>query len=209
MDREEGGLVALTGVAFLVLAVLGLAIGGEPPGADDGAREIVDFYVDNKDGLRVAVFIHTAAMVLLVVFGAFLRDVLQAGDGGRDFLPTIAFAGILILATGLAIDATIALALTETAEDIDPAATQALSALFENDYIPFALGSILFLAGLGLAVLRSGVLPKWLGWVAVVLAVVGLTPVGFVAFIGAGLLVAVISVILAMRGRRAPTPAPA
>ena len=57
--------------------------------------------------------------------------------------------------------------------------------------------------------LRSGVLPKWLGWVAVVLAVVGLTPVGFVAFIGAGLLIAVISVILAMRGRRAPTPAPA
>ena len=199
--------MALTGIAFLVLAVLGLAIGGEPPGADDGAREIVDFYVDNKDGLRVAVFIHPAAMVLLVVVGAFLRDVLQAGDGGRDFLPTIAFAGILILATGLAIDATIALALTETAEDIDPAATQALSALFENDYIPFALGSILFLAGLGLAVLRSGVLPKWLGWVAVVLAVVGLTPVGFVAFIGAGLLVAVISVILAMRGRRAPTPA--
>ena len=109
MDRDKGGLVALTGVAFLVLVVLGLAIGGEPPGADDGAGEIVDFYVDNKDGLRVAVFIHTAAIALLVFFAAFLRDVLQAGDGERDFLPTVAFAGILILATGMAIDTTLAL----------------------------------------------------------------------------------------------------
>lgn len=206
MDRDRGGLVALTGVAFLVLALLGLAIGGEPPDSDN-ATEVVDFYVENKGSLRVALFIHTAAVVLLVFFGAFLRYVLQAAEGGRDFLPTVAFAGTLILATGLAIDVTIALALTETAEDINPAAAQALSALFENDYIPFAVGSILFLAGLGLSVLRSGVLPKWMGWVAVVLAVIGLTPLGFVAFIGAGLLIAVLGVMLAMRGPKAPAAA--
>ena len=124
--------------------------------------------------------------------------------GASDFLPTVAFAGTLILATGLAIDSTIALALAETANDIDPAASQALSALFQNDYVPFALGAILFLGGLGLSVLRSGVLPKWLGWVAVVLAVIGLTPLGFAAFIGTGLLIAVIGVMLALRGRKAP-----
>ena len=116
----------------------------------------------------------------------------------------VAFAGALILATGLAIDSTISLALAETANDIDPAATQALSALFQNDYVPFALGAILFLGGLGLSVLRSGVLPKWLGWIAVVLAVIGLTPLGFAAFIGAGLLIAVIGVMLALRGRNGP-----
>lgn len=204
MGRGKGGLVALTGVAFLVLALVGFAVGGEPPSADDNAREIVDFYVDNKDSIRVAVFIHTAALVLLVFFGAFLRDVLRAAEGNGDFLPTVAFAGTVILATGLAIDSTIALALAETANDIDPVATQALSALFENDYVPFALGSILFLGGLGLSVLRSGVLPKWMGWVAVVLAVIGLTPVGFAAFIGSGLLIAVIGVMLALRARKAP-----
>ena len=51
MGRDKGGLVALTGVAFLVLALVGLAIGGEPPDADENAREIVDFYVDNKDAV--------------------------------------------------------------------------------------------------------------------------------------------------------------
>ena len=203
MRRDRGVLVALTGVAFLVLVILGLAIGGEPPDSDK-AREVVDFYADKKDRLRVALFIHTAALVLLVFFGAFLRDVLRAAEGERDFLPTVAFAGTLILAIGLAVDSTIVLALTETAEDIDPAAVQALSALFENDYIPLAVGSIVFLVGLGLSVLQSGVLPKWMGWVAIALAVIGLTPLGFVAFIGAGLLVAVISVMLALRARKAP-----
>lgn len=204
MGGDKGGLVALTGVAFLVLALLGFAIGGEPPDAsDDTSREIVDFYVDNKDRLNVAAFVEAAAAVLLVFFGAFLRDVLRGADAGADFLPTVAFAGTLILAVGLAIDGTISLALTETAKDIEPAAAEALAALYNNDYIPFAVGSILFLAGVGLSVLRSGVLPKWMGWVAVVLAIIGFTPLGFIAFIGAGILIAAISVMLAMRGRRA------
>lgn len=205
MGRDKGGPVALTGVAFLVLALLGFVIGGEPPDAgSDTAQEIVDFYVDNEGALGVASFIVAAAAVLLVIFGAFLRDVLRDAEAGSDFLPTVAFAGTLILATGFAIDATINLALTETADDIEPSAAEALSALFNNDYIPFAVGSILFLAGLGLSALRSGVLPKWLAWAAVVLAVIGLTPLGFAAFIGSGILIAVVGVMLAMRGRRTP-----
>ena len=83
MGRDKGGLVALTGVAFLVLALVGFAIGGEPPDADDNARAIILFHVGNKDSIRVAVFIHAAAFVLLVFFGAFLRDVLRAAEGAK------------------------------------------------------------------------------------------------------------------------------
>src|SRR3712207_8879365 len=51
------------------------------------------FYEDNKSALGVATFIQAAAAVLLVIFGAFLRDVLRAAEAGSDFLPTVAFAG--------------------------------------------------------------------------------------------------------------------
>ncbi len=49
MGRDKGWLVPLTGVAFLLVVIAGFTISGEPPDpADDSAREIVDFYVDNK-----------------------------------------------------------------------------------------------------------------------------------------------------------------
>jgi hypothetical protein len=51
-------------------------------------------------------------------------------------------------------------------------------------FVPSALGTLVFLIP-WLSVLRHGALPKWLGWVALVLAVIAFTPIGFVAFIGA------------------------
>jgi hypothetical protein len=205
MGRDKDWLAPLTGVAFLLLAIVGFVIGGKPPDpADDSAREIVDFYVDNKGSLMLGAFLAGLAGVALVFFGAYLREVLRDGEGGRDFLPTVSFAGTLIIAIGVAIDATITLALAETAEDIEPGAVDALSALYVNDYIPFAVGSMVFLLGTGLSVLRHGALPKWIGWIAVVLAVIGLTPAGFIAFIGAGILIAVMGVMLAMRARSEP-----
>jgi len=209
MGRDKDWLAPLTGVAYLLLAIVGFVIGGKPPDpADDSAREIVDFYVDNKGSLMLGAFIAGLAGVALVYFGAYLREVLRDGEGGRDFLPTVSFAGTLIIAIGVAIDATITLALAETAEDIDPAGVQALTALFHNDFIPFAVGSVIFLIATGISVLQQGVLPKWIGWIAIVLAVIGFTPLGFVAFIGSGILIAIIGVVLAIRGRARPaTPA--
>lgn len=205
MSRDKGWLVPLTGVVALVLAIAAFTIGGEPPGPGaDSPREIVEFYVDNKSSQVVGSFLAGTAAALLVLFGAYLREVLRSAEHGRDFLPTVSFAGALIIAVGLAFDGTISLSLAETADEIDPAAVDALSALYNYDYIPIGTGGIVFLLGTGLSVLRHGALPKWIGWAATVLAVIGLTPVGFVAVIGAGILSAVIGLTLAVRERAQP-----
>jgi hypothetical protein len=52
-------------------------------------------------------------------------------------------------------------------------------------------------------VIRTGVLPRWLGWVMVVFAVVGLTPIGFVSALAAAILVLVLSILLSVRARGA------
>ncbi|MEJ7783889.1 MAG: DUF4386 family protein [Solirubrobacteraceae bacterium] len=205
MGRDKGWLVPLTGVAFLLVAIVGFMISGDTPNpADDSAREIVDFYVDNKSSVMAGSFLEGLAAALLVFFGAYLREVLRVTAGGKDFLSTAAFAGALIIAVGFAFDGTINLALAETAEDIDPAGVQALIALYHNDFIPFAVGSVVFLVGTGISVLQHGALPKWIGWIALVLAVMAFTPIGFVAFIGSGILIAVMGVTLAIRGRAKP-----
>jgi len=63
---------------------------------------------------------------------------------------------------------------------------------------------VVFLVGTGISVLQRGALPKWIGWIALVLAVIAFTPIGFFAFIGSGILIAVMGVTLAIRGRAKP-----
>jgi len=205
MGRDKSWLVPLTGVVFLVVVIVGFMISGEPPDPkDDSAQKLVDFYVDNKSSLMAGTYLEGLAAALVVFFGAYLREVLRVAAGGKDFLSTAAFAGLLLIAVGFTVDGSINLALAETAEDIEPAGVQALAALFHNDFVPFAVGSVVFLVATGISVLQHGALPKWIGWIAIVLAVIGFTPLGFVAFIGSGILIAVMGVTLAIRGRAKP-----
>ncbi|HYI99335.1 MAG TPA: DUF4386 family protein [Thermoleophilaceae bacterium] len=211
MRNDRSWLAPLTGLAFLLVAIVAIAVsGGESPDpTDSSAREIIDFYADNEDGQIISAMLAAVACTLLVFFGATLRQVLRRAEGEGGTLSTVAFAGLVIVAVGLAIDATITFALVETADDIEPSAVQALSALYTNDFVPFIVGVQLFLLALGISVLRHGALPKWIGWIAVVLGVIAITPIGFASLLGAVALVAVISVILAMRSRAAAPPAAA
>lgn len=192
----------LTGVAFIVVVIIAVVIsGGDPPSADEPVQEIIDHYVDNKDAIEIGAFVGTAATILLVFFGAYLRTVLGAAEGAGGMLSALPLVGTAIVAVGLAIDSTISIALAEAVEDIEPSAVQALQALWDNDFVPLALGALIFLFSTGLSIVRYGALPKWLGWVALVLAVIGLTPIGFAAFLGTGIWILVVSVMLTMRAR--------
>jgi hypothetical protein len=204
MTRSREWLVPLTGVGFVLLGIVSFIVGGEPKSADEPVREIVDYYVDNKDSIQVAAFIGVAATLLLVFFGAYLRGVLRAAAPEGEILSLVSFLGLVVVAVGFAIDTTILIALSEAADDIDPVAVQSLQALWDNDFVPLVLGVLMFLWATGLAVIRTGALPKWLGWVMVVLGVVALTPIGFVAAIGAAILVLVLSILLSVRARSAP-----
>jgi hypothetical protein len=194
-------IAALTGVAFVVLVVIGGSIAGDPPNADSPVQEVVDHYANNKSSIEVGSLIGGVGFVLLVFFGAYLRTVLSPAEGRGGILSALTLAGAAVIAVGFAIDLTIGIALAEAVDDIEPAAVQALQALWDNDFVPIAIGMLVFLIATGLSVVRHGALPKWLGWVALVLAVIGVTPIGFVAFIGLGIWIAIVSVLLAVRAQ--------
>jgi hypothetical protein len=207
VSGSKGWLVPLTGAAFIAVAIISFIVGGEPKDAAHPAGEITNWYIDNKDSVEIAAFIGVAATVLLVFFGAYLRAVLRAA-GGADMLSLVSFIGVVVAAVGFAIDTTILLALAERADDIDPIAVQSLQALWDNDFVPIALGILLFLWATGISVVRSGALPKWIGWIMILLGIVALTPLGFASFIGTAVLILVISILLAVRARSAAPSAP-
>jgi hypothetical protein len=195
-------LVPLTGVLFVVLLILSFAVGGEPPDADEPVQEIVDHYVDNDTEIWVGTLIGGLAALSLLFFGAYLRKVFSAAEGpGHGMLSPLVLVAAAIMAVGAGIDMTISVALVEAAEDIDPVAVQSLQALWDNDFVPIAIGIELLLLSSGLSIVKYGALPKWLGWAALVIALAGLTPVGFVAFPLGGIWLIVLSIMLAVRAR--------
>jgi hypothetical protein len=200
---SKESLAPLTGVAFFVLALIGFAVSGEPPTADEPVQEIVDHYTDNKDSVIAGSIVAGFALVFLIFFGGYLRKVLSAAEGAGGMLSAVSLVGVALLAVGGAIDLTISVALAETVDDVEPAAVQALQALWDNDFVPIAIGVVVFLFATGISVVRHGALPRWLGWAAIVLGVVGLTPIGFAAFLGTAIWIVVVSVLLAIRARTA------
>jgi hypothetical protein len=202
-------LAPLTGAAFLVLAIVSFSVGGEPPEANEPVREIIDHYVDDKDAIEIGAALAGVAAMFLVFFAAYLRKVLAAAEGGGGVLSAVVLVGASVMAVGIAIDGTISIAIAEAAEDVDPAAVQAMQALWDEDFLPIALGTELFLISAGLSIVFHGALPKWLGWVALVLAVAGPTPAGFVAFLGSALWILIVSILLSVRARKAPGGPPA
>ena len=200
-------LVPATGIGFFIILVASFFVAGEPKSADEGAAKVVQWYADNKDAAEIGAIMGIPATLLLIFFGAHLRQVLREAAGGRDRLALVAFIGFVIVAVGGAIDGTIQFAAAEAVDDkVDPTAILALQALWDNDFLPFMLGATCFLWATGLAILRTGVFPKWLGWVMLLLGIIAFTPIGFVSFLGSGLLVLIFSIILTLRARRGATP---
>ena len=201
--RKSHWWVPLTGALFVIVAIIGAIVQGEPPGADDPVQEIVSHYDDNKTRIQIGSLVITIAAAVFVFFAGYMRKRLDAVAGGRSMLPTVALVGAGIFAVGAAIDSMIAFALSEAVGDIEPSAVQALQALWDNDFMPIVLGLSLFFLATGLAAVRYGSLPKWLAWIAVLLGVVALTPVGFVAFLAGAVWILGVGILLALRERKA------
>ena len=164
MNRGYGPswLAPLTGVLFFVVVIISFIVMGEPKDAEEPVEEIVGFYVDNQDSVQVSAFLGVLGSLLLVTFGAYLRNFLRRATGDDAITPTLAFAGTVVVGIAIAFDSTLSFALAEAADNIDPSGVQSLQALWDNDFLPFILGVALFLLGTGLAILQSGALPKWL-----------------------------------------------
>ena len=201
-------LVPLLGVLFLVLLAVSFIIQGEPKDASHPAEEVKDWYLDNKDSAEISAFIGTVAAGVLIFYGAYLRRILSVGEGAGSMLPALVLVGVSIVAIGGSIDSMLQFATAERADDIPATSVQTIQAIWDNDWLPFFLGILVFLWSVGLSVLRTGVLPRWMGWVAIALGVLALAgPIGFVAVPGAALWVLVSSIMLSVRARRATATA--
>ena len=204
MPRSRDWLGPLTGVAFVAVLIAVFALIGDGQDATKkSAQEIVNHYKDNKDQEFIGGILSGLAGVLFLFFAGWLRKVLREAEGPGGVLSAVAFAGAIVFAVGGAIGGTLHIVLADTADDISPVAVQAINAIDWDYFIPFAVGMTTLLIASGLSVIRHGALPKWLGWVALVIGVASYTPAGFFGFLAGIAWVLVVSIMLSMRMRAA------
>jgi Domain of unknown function (DUF4386) len=208
MERDSNEwLWPLTGVLFAVLLIISVIVQGSPKGADKPANEVAQWYIDNKGSIEFSAFLGTVAALPLIFFGAYLRKVLQGAGSTLAVLPLI---GLTIVGIGGAIDNMLLFATAERAKDIPAESVRTIQVIWDNDFLPFFLGIMVFLWSVGIAVLRSGVLPKWLGWVAIIGGVISLAgPIGFIGALIAALWVIVASIMLSLQARGPASARPA
>ena len=206
MEGVKAWLAPLTGaLAVAVLVAAGLIVGETPDATDESAQQVVDFYIDNEDSVFIGSLLFGLGGLLLLYFGSWLRRLLRDAEGPTGILSAVAFGGTVVFAAGAAVSATLGVALADTADDIDPVAVQALNAFQWNYFVPFAVGVSALMFSTGLSVIRHGALPKWLGWVALIIGIAAYTPAGFVAAALAGAWIVVVSIMSALGRRGAPS----
>jgi hypothetical protein len=199
-------LAPITGLIFVAITVAVFAIGGSTPSHHDSAQKVAAFYGKHHDKHMLLSFMLALAIPFLLFFVSSLRyDLRRAGGTGQ--LANAAFGGGVLAAAGFGILSFVHFALADAADSANTiGATQVLNVLDNSDFIPMAAGVGVLVLAAGLSVVRHGGLPRWLGWIAVVIGVVTFTPAGFIGFLASGIWIAVASILLTL-ARRSAVPA--
>jgi hypothetical protein len=162
---------AALGVTAVVLVVAGFALAAATEATLTSPPEDVAAFYHEAPFLRTVIggLVETTGLVLLLTFAASLTDRMRAAGWAATAARSALTAYVAVcLAPGMSAGAT-ALWLAHTGTP-DPALLTALNSLRSLSYfislVPFAL----FLAGVAVAGLRTGVLPRWACWAAFALA---------------------------------------
>jgi hypothetical protein len=206
VSTREGGVtlrrwLALCGVVAPVLVVLAFTVvAGGTPNDKASAAKVISYYRDHKTANVIAALMVTIAAVLFVLFAARLREVLR-GDGlGGGVLPIAAFGGVVVLAAGFLGSAVVHFALVQAADHRFAAPAQTLNVLDNNNFFGLTGGLAILMLAAGIATVRRPVLPRWLGWAAIVIGVLSLAgPLGFVAALLSVIWIIVVSIIMLVR----------
>jgi hypothetical protein len=203
---------AVAGVLFVALFAVALALSAN---TGDNPSEVQQWYADSGNRTKefVAWFLYVAAAIAFLSFLGTLRDMLVRAEGGPGTLSALVFgpglAFTVLLVTGVSLFAAPAALGDENDFKLDPNTAEIFS---DAGYFVLVAGgmiaSIVVLAT-SMAALRTGVLPSWLGWIGLVVAVVMLFSVFFVpllVFLAWVLAVSLVMVVAAWRVRGAPPP---
>ncbi len=212
--------LALAGIVGVVLLVVSALIQGSLPKPDDSAAKIAKFLVDKVDEIRWAGFIGAlGSIVLLGWLGAVWR-LMRRAEGGEPMFAVVAAGGAVFAIAVVNVSAVLLSVMAIVGpQALGGSQTRTLYLLTNNLIALGAMGLGLFTGAFATVIIRSGVLPRVLGWIGALIALVFLATgggiastrdvffyLGFVGFLAFSLWTLVVSVMMYRAPSRAGAP---
>ncbi len=193
-------LAPLTGVLFGIIVVVAIVTGGgETPDANARPARVIAYYGTHRSEVETSAILFALAFLVLLLFAGALRSYLRRTPAAEG-LGSLALAGAVLMAAGALIDTGVEYGLAHQLHHLGPEVAQTLNFLDNELFLPVLAGAFVFGISSGLAILRGAALPKWLGWVAVVLGILALIPpTGFFALLGFVIWTIVASILMYRR----------
>jgi hypothetical protein len=172
----------LAGVAFAVLSMTGNLVIGDFPDSGTSPAKLITYYGRHHASVAHGGMLLGYATVFFAIFGISLWSRARR-SGAPEIVAGAILVGTAMVAVELMIgaDTYLNLGQVSTKANLAPAALQAL-------HIGGAVGgtgadSVVFLLAIAAAGVLGRALPGWLAWSALVLAIMHLTPLGFLAYL--------------------------
>lgn len=193
-DRDRW--MAWGGPVFFFLFFTVMVLGGEDVAEQLTGEDVLEAVGDRERKIMLGAMAAPLAAAALLLFTARLRSLIGSARAAKHVL----LAGAVLYAMGLALNAVLDLALVSASREDLVGSASALNLIDNATWLPITMGAGLTLLGAGLAVLRTAVLPVWMGWIAAVGGVISLIgPGGFLGFFLGPLWIAVAGVMLGTR----------
>lgn len=160
---------AVAGITSVVLAVVGFVLISNAPGTDAAGARLTSYYAANRVQLLVLIYLFGLSFGLILCFLTGLWSILRRGGEEAETLATLGLAGVVVWVTlGFGILLFALAAVFRAVHDPALARTLAdISALAANlSGYPTAVNMIAF----GVAILLTGLLPRWAAWFAFLVA---------------------------------------
>lgn len=174
-EKIEGGRwIAFAGFVYVAAWLVGLAIGmaTSSPGPTDSITTMEAYFSSHREvAMLQAYLLDGIAGIALIVFAAALRNALRKFEGENTPLSSILFGAGVAAGTVSLLQGLFTQVLADHVATMgNPSAIRTLFDLnAEGDtYKLLALG--MFLGAVALLIFRTHALPRWLGWIAIVLS---------------------------------------
>ena len=199
--------VPLSGVVAVVLIVAGEGAAGNAPKGTSSVGTVVAYFSKHSTAQTTSGVLLSLGALLFLVFSASFAAKIRSVPGAA----ALCLLGAGVLVVGLTTYAGLSIAMADVVGHVQGSALQALNVLADDAVFVFliTIGTSAFLVGAAAAVYATALLPRWLGWWAVVFAVVGVIPshvlggtldhIGLLAFAGLGIWTLVVGILLTAR----------
>jgi hypothetical protein len=161
-------IAALFGIPFVILTLLANALPGATPLRGSSPHKFLEFFANNQTKITAAFLLITIAVFFFFPYLGILWRTFRTAEGDGAWLSTVLVtAATATAAISVADNAFWGAAAFRAHQGLSPALARTLFDLGSIFYMPWLTLSV-FLAAAAALIFRTGVFPRWLGWVAAI-----------------------------------------